>query len=510
MKKSIRIATLILSLVLFVTSLVSCGGAKETESEEIKHESNQLESESFDENENPRLAVKDGIPADLSYAKASDNRVTFFVRDDSDIFKYEMDVNEITNDTLWDAIYERNALVENRLGVEITTIAQPGAWGGPHEIWFQTLRNAVNTKTGDYDGANVYTSQGSPLALEGMYYNLLNFPNVDLKKPWWNQNIIEELTIFDTLFYLAGDLAISEIAQGYAFFYNKDMFYELYSTQNIDLYQMVRDGEWTVDKLYEFCAAAWTDNNSSGVIDDGDTIGYTAKYPYAPYDVLLEAMDVHITTQVNGIPTLTFYNERTVEVFEKLQSFHLNNPGVLYSNDARTKTSFAANRVLFQFGTMETGNKLRNVEFEYGVLPIPKFDTAQEEYRTSCNNTASLIVVLSSLPADKTEMVGATLELMAAGSYKTVTPAYYDIVLKSKRASSSEDAEMYDLILNSYSYSFGFIHSTASIAQIGTLFRNFTTDLAQRYESKAQSYDYALEILIDKFDELAFTLYGNN
>ena len=69
---------------------------------------------------------------------------------------------------------------------------------------------------------------------------------------------------------------------------------------------------------------------------------------------------------------------------------------------------------------------------------------------------------------------------------------------------------MYDLILNSYSYSFGFIHSTASIAQIGTLFRNFTTDLAQRYESKAQSYDYALEILIDKFDELAFTLYGNN
>ena len=159
---------------------------------------------------------------------------------------------------------------------------------------------------------------------------------------------------------------------------------------------------------------------------------------------------------------------------------------------------------------METGNKLRNVEFEYGVLPIPKFDTEQEEYRTSCNNTASLIVVLSSLPADKTEMVGATLELMAAGSYKTVTPAYYDIVLKSKRASSAEDAEMYDLILNSYSYSFGFIHSTASIAQIGTLFRNFTTDLAQRYESKAQSYDYALEILIDKFDELAFTLYGNN
>lgn len=509
MKKSIRIATLILSLVLFVTSLVSCGGAKETESEEPKTDSEQLESETFDENENPRLAVKDSIPADLSYENAADNLVTFFVRDDKEIWKYEMDVNEITNDTLWDAIYERNAKVEERLGVGITTIAQPGAYG-IHETWLQTLRNAVSAKSGDFDGANIYMSQGSPLALEGMYYNLLDFPNIDLKKPWWNQSIIDELTIFDTLFYLAGDLALSEISLGYALFYNKDMFHELYNAQNINLYQMVRDGEWTIDKLYEFCADAWSDENSSGLIDDGDIMGYTVGYPYPPYDVLIEAMDIHITTKVNGLPTLSLYNERTVQVFEKLKNFHLNNPGVLYTNNKHNISTFANNMILFHFGSLETGNTLRDVEFEYGVLPIPKYDTNQENYRTGCNNTASLIVVLSSLPTEKAEMVGATLELMAAGSYKTVTPAYYDIVLKSKLSSAPEDAEMYDLILNSFSYSFGFVHSTVSIAQVGILFRNLTTDLAQRYESNVESYEYALEALIDKFDELAFLVNGVN
>ena len=106
-------------------------------------------------------------------------------------------------------------------------------------------------------------------------------------------------------------------------------------------------------------------------------------------------------------------------------------------------------------------------------------------------------------------MIGATLELMAAESYKQVTPAFYDIVLKSKYSNAPEDAEMYDLILNSFTISFGYCYSTQSLGNIGGLFRDITLDLAQSYEANKTKYETALETLIDKLDEAAYLASAN-
>ena len=101
-------------------------------------------------------------------------------------------------------------------------------------------------------------------------------------------------------------------------------------------------------------------------------------------------------------------------------------------------------------------------------------------------------------------MVGATLELMAAESYKQVTPVFYEVMLKSKFSDDPRDADMYDLILQSFVYTFGFIYSTQSIGAIGSLFRNMTIDFAQKYEANETMYETALESLIDKLDEVSF------
>jgi hypothetical protein len=131
-------------------------------------------------------------------------------------------------------------------------------------------------------------------------------------------------------------------------------------------------------------------------------------------------------------------------------------------------------------------------------------DTDQESYRTICINTTSLVVILASLPVERREMIGATLELMTAESYKQVTPAYYDVVLKSKYSNAPDDAEMYDLILSSFTISFGYCYSSFGLGGIGSLFRDITIDLAQTYEANEEVYQTALETLIDKLDEVAY------
>ena len=493
MKNFTKLMCLILALLMTVACFAACGG---------DGDDTTLPQASGQEDETGRNAVKDTVPTDLKF---NGETVTFFVRDDREMWKNEIDVEKTTNDTLFDSIYYRNATVEQRLGITIEQVSQAGTFS-VSDAWNSTLRNAVLTKSGDYEAAAIYASTGSALAVEGLYYNMLDLPHINLDQPWWNKSIVEEVTLFDTLYYLAGDIAITQVAGGVCMFFNKDLFTELYQTQNIDLYKTVEDGQWTIDFIGDLVANAWIDENSDGIISDGDTVGFSTAVKTTGdggMDAWIPAMGISLTKMVDGYPELTFYDEHTVEAFEKLQKFYRMNPGTLIADD-KVNTLFSIGNQLFTRGTLDSGSGLRDMQDDYGVLPLPKFDAEQPNYHTTFDNTASLIVVLSTCTA--TDKVGATLELMAAEAYKQVTPAYFEICLQGKYSDEPQDAEMYDRIINSFVYSFGFCYSTKSLEGIGSLFRNLDADLAQTYEANKVKYETALEELIDKLDEISFML----
>ena len=495
MKTSNKILCLLLSLLMLTACFASCGkGGDET---------TLPPAMGTEDEETGRNAVKDSVPTDLNF---KGDTVTFFVRNNADEYTYEMDVDSTTNDTLYDAIYYRNTTVEDRLGVEIKTVGQVANTGSENTAWNSTLRNAVLTKSGDFDAAAIYSSQGSVLAVEGVYYNVLNLPHINFEKPWWNQTIVDELTLFDTLYFLGGDATITEVMKGICLFYNKDLFNELYKAKNIDLYEVVEQGKWTIDYLSELVADAWIDENSDGVVSDGDTVGFVSgptNTSMSSTDAWIPAMGIKLTTIVDGYPELTFYNEHTVEAFEKVKDLHLNNSGALYA-DGIEQTTFAAGKQLFERNNLNYGSSLRNMQDDYGVLPLPKFDEEQDDYYTTFANTASLIVVLST--CQDTEKVGATLELMAAESYKQVTPAYYEICLQGKYSDAPKDAEIYDRILNTFVFNFGYCYSTKSLSGVGSLFRKLENDIAQTYEANKLKYETALETLINKLDEISFAM----
>ena len=108
----------ILFALLFVLSFAACGDkGKDTEPADTK----PIETTKPD---NGRDAIADTVPTDLNYANDSSNTVTFFARNNMEIFKYEICSEELMNDTLYDAIHYRNIDVENRLGVKIKAVAQ--------------------------------------------------------------------------------------------------------------------------------------------------------------------------------------------------------------------------------------------------------------------------------------------------------------------------------------------------------------------------------------------------
>ena len=486
-----RVISLLLALILLL-SLAACGGSGEDTTAPKTDLNNDSNLDQYG-----REYIDDSVPKDLRF---DGKDVTFFTRNDGVYWDIEMDTDSTINDTVNDAIFYRNDTVEKRLDIEINQISQAGTFG-PHTQWLQTLRNSVLTKTGDYDCAAIYASQGSALATEGMYYNVKDIEYLDLKKPWWNQSLLKDLELFDTIYFLGGNIAITQVSMAGMMVYNKTMLGEYFSGLNV--YELVDTKQWTIDKLYELSSQVWVDENSSGVIDGGDTVGYTEYTGEGWMDIWLAAFDINITEKDDeGYPYLAIYNERTIDAFEKLKRLNRSNPGALGFQVARGETDFKNGNVLFSATSLNGCESLREMTQPYGALPFPMYDSEQEEYGTYPQNGCSLVVVLST--CEDTELIGATLELMAAESYRQVTPQYYEVCLKGKYSAAADDARMYDTIVESIKLDFGFIYASASIGTINGLFRNLDRDFAQTYEANKVRYETALETLVDKLDEISF------
>ena len=161
MKNTLRFLSLLMALLTLIACFAACGGTDETETEsgiETGAPSGETEGDGKIYDEYGREYVDDTVPKDLSFANDENNTITFFCRDDNRYWKMEVDVDELTEDTVSDAIYYRNITVEERLGITIAAIYQPGGYDGAtlkHANWLQTLRNSVLNQTHDYEVAAV-------------------------------------------------------------------------------------------------------------------------------------------------------------------------------------------------------------------------------------------------------------------------------------------------------------------------------------------------------------------
>ena len=108
-------------------------------------------------------------------------------------------------------------------------------------------------------------------------------------------------------------------------------------------------------------------------------------------------------------------------------------------------------------------------DFEFGVLPIPKYDTAQDGYFCAVNRYQSSVL---GIPTTNTDNLEATTFLMNALGYynthmpsgKTVMDAYYETTLKLQAIDTDEDARMLDVIFDSAFYDLGSIFTWGTLA----------------------------------------------
>lgn len=122
-----------------------------------------------------------------------------------------------------------------------------------------------------------------------------------------------------------------------------------------------------------------------------------------------------------------------------------------YANKSRDNSDplltnmFQSGKGLFMDMTFYYIESLREMEADFGIIPYPKYDEAQDEYYSRIEGCELSCVPITVSDTERTSII---LEALACESAKQVQPAYYDVSLRTKYTRDEESQEMLDIIFD--------------------------------------------------------------
>ena len=159
---------------------------------------------------------------------------------------------------------------------------------------------------------------------------------------------------------------------------------------------------------------------------------------------------------------------------------------------------------MFYFGQLQSAEYLRDMKSDYGVIPTPKLDEAQEQYYSYVFE----VMRFMALPynCQKAEAVCAMLEEMAFEGYMNVSPIYYETVIKNKYTRDDASGQMIDLVRDGMLTDIARIHMSSfggiSCLVRDTVFYNKKShDFASEFEKNRKKIEKGGEDFIAGFLE---------
>lgn len=168
-------------------------------------------------------------------------------------------VESETGDLINDALYARNRSVEERLNVKINQIYEDVDWNDNLPV--TKIRASIAAGDNNFDLIGGWGQKLTSLCTEGLFMNMYNVPYLTLSEPWWNKSMQKELTIGGKLYFSSGDIYLYFLQNTYCIGFNKSLVSE-YKLPN--LYEIVSDGKWTIDRMGELVKNVYKDVNGDG------------------------------------------------------------------------------------------------------------------------------------------------------------------------------------------------------------------------------------------------------
>ena len=488
----------LIGIILLGLLIIACGDAGDTAITDPSGAGNAAQNDSAEVNDDTTTAkILPDVPDTMDYERYEFTFLGNSTGYNSYWYSKDLYTEEATGDAINDAVYNRNLAIEEKYNIKINAVLSAGQ--------YNDAQKDIAAGTNTYDAFSV-ALQGptARLAQEGMLLDLKEIPYIDLEKPWWDQKANAQLSINNKLMFTINDLLIIDKDALFIFLFNKDVIEEL-SLENP--YELVRDGKWTIDKMWDMAKDVSRDIDGDGVMGETDA-----------YRMLTAAHTIHgnvvgsghfvITKDSKDLPVINIQDPMIEKSYEKWITMINDRANTWVAQDWDKNHAdiwmyqlevLSEKRGLWLYAGMDRVTTLRTFDFNFGILPNPKFDEAQTEYYNHVHAwcTTAISVPITTIDQERTGMI---LEALTAESYYTLRPAYYELSLKTKFMRDDESGEMLDLIFSTRCYDLGHVYNWGGVFDMfSNMPQQKKTNLVSEYEKILPKMEADMQKAIDNF-----------
>ncbi len=390
-----------------------------------------------------------------------------------------------TGDLMNDAVYKRNRKVEERFGLTMEFVLVAG------NSLMSTFNQSVLAGDDQFDATVTTTSNIAPAVSNNYVLPLSSLEYVDIKKPWWNTQLIKASAINGESYFMMGDIGFGWRDATWVLCFNKRL-YEQYDFD--DIYTMVRDGEWTLEILEAQCRKITSDLNGDSIIDKDDQWGMLGSKT-AGIGLVTSTGITSVRTGSDGSCELALESERNINALDRIRRFVTNNDLMIRAEDLTGSTDiwtdiiniFREGRALYRISVMRDVVSLRDMNDDFGIIPLPKYDEEQESYYSTYQSWSATGYIVPKTIED-TRRTSAILEYMGSVSNDTLTNSYYNVTLQGKVVRDDDSSEMLDIIFNSMTSDIGLAYDIGGVrTMISTIINSETDNIASTLASNKES-----------------------
>ena len=416
----------------------------------------------------------DSIPTDEYNFKG--DKLSISIRND---YEYEIYADATSQEGIDPEIYKRNAYTERRFNFKINPLLSNCQGESDANTHVNDVKDALLKGSFKFDVIFMWAWQSGKLVkganyldwrlkdTSGNYYLPYTGESLANKAEWWPAGINDASTVMGHQYIAVSDMSISSMESAYAIVYNYDMVNTKQIAQNLgyrDMYDIVEQGDWTLDLFYDIVKdGLYYDNPDYGVFgqkDDYDNYGFMYQRNTG-IDAFINSLGFQcVKNDGENMPSLWNMNQTLITAAEDVRKLCLDGASIDKGDYEKDLQFFAEGHAYF--ATMKLASLRRAtmhaMEDDYGILPYPKLNEAQQEYLTGSDDHCSVFSIPTRVKPTRYEIIGVAMEALSARTNQVVKKQFYETMLKTNSTRNLQDEEMIDTIIEGRVYDFVTYH----------------------------------------------------